>query len=60
MQLAIVARSPNSTTENSVSISQEFSIFSQTVTQKEAFPNRYVRTPIVQTVALRNALGDRS
>lgn len=60
VQLAIIARSPSSTTENSVSTSQEFSIFSQTVTQKTAFPNRYVRTPIMQTVALRNALGDRS
>lgn len=60
VQLAIIARSPSSTTESSVSTSQEFSIFSQTVTQKTAFPNRYVRTPIMQTVALRNALGDRS
>lgn len=60
VQLAIIARSPSSTTESSVSTSQEFSIFSQTVTQKTAFPNRYVRTPIMQTVALRNALGGRS
>ena len=60
VQLGVIARSPSSTTERSVSTSQEFSIFSQTVTQKTAFPNRYVRTPIMQTVALRNALGDRS
>lgn len=60
VQLGVVARSPGSTTERSVSTSQVFSIFSQTVRQKTAFPNRYVRTPIMQTVALRNALGDRS
>ena len=60
VQLGVIARSPSSTTERSVSTSQEFSIFSQKVTQKAAFPNRYVRTPIMQTVALRNALGDRS
>lgn len=60
VQLAVIARSPDTTTERSVSTTQEFSIMSQTVTQKSDFPNRYIRTPIMQTVALRNALGDRS
>lgn len=60
VQLGIIARSPGSTTERSVSTSQVFSILGQTVKQKSDFPNRYIRTPIMQTVALRNALGDRS
>lgn len=60
VQLGIIARAPDGTTERSVSTSQEFSIFNQTVTPKTDFPGRYIRTPIMQTVALRNALGDRS
>ncbi|WP_374666302.1 PilW family protein [Acinetobacter sp.] len=60
VQLGIIARAPDGTTERSVSASQEFSIFNQTVTPKTDFSGRYIRTPIMQTVALRNALGDRS
>src|SRR5690606_7663915 len=60
VQLGIIARAPDGTTERLVSASQEFSIFNQTVTPKTDFPGRYIRTPIMQTVALRNALGDRS
>ena len=59
VQLAIIARAEDPTTEQSVSTSQEFSIFGQTFTQKTSISNRYIRTPIVQTVALRNALGVR-
>ncbi|QOW44198.1 MULTISPECIES: PilW family protein [Acinetobacter] len=60
VQLAVIARAADTTTESSVSNTQEFSIFGQTVTQKNNLTKRYVRTPIVQTIALRNALGARS
>lgn len=60
VQLGIIARAPEGSRERSVSTTQEFSLLGQTFTQTEAFPNRYVRAPILQTVALRNALGDRS
>ena len=60
VQLGIIARAADLTTERAVSTTQEFSFFGQTLTQKSTFPNRYIRIPIVQTIALRNALGARS
>lgn len=60
VQLGVIARAQDTSVERAVSTSQEFSMFGQTITQKTTFPNRYVRTPIMQTVALRNALGSRS
>lgn len=60
VQLGIIARAPDGSGERSISTTQEFSLLGQTFTQKTTFPNRYLRTPIMQTVALRNALGDRS
>ncbi|RKG31645.1 PilW family protein [Acinetobacter tianfuensis] len=60
VQLGIIARAPDKSSERSISTAQEFTLFGQTFTQKTDFPNRYLRVPIMQTVALRNALGDRS
>ncbi|MDH1362876.1 PilW family protein [Acinetobacter johnsonii] len=60
VQLGIIARALDGSGERSISTTQEFSLLGQTFTQKTTFPNRYLRTPIMQTVALRNALGDRS
>ncbi|MGA6876943.1 PilW family protein [Acinetobacter sp. AND/436] len=60
IQLGVIARAVDPTTESSVTTTQEFNLFGQTFVQKEGFPSRYIRTPIVQTIALRNALGDRS
>ena len=60
VQLGIIARAPDGSSERSISTTQEFSLLGQVFTQKDTFPNRYLRTPIMQTVALRNALGDRS
>lgn len=60
VQLGVIARAQDKSVERAVSTTQEFSMFGQTITQKTDFPNRYVRTPIMQTVALRNALGGRS
>ncbi|WP_436917317.1 PilW family protein [Acinetobacter schindleri] len=60
IQLGIIARAPDKSGERSISTAQEFTLLGQTFTQKTDFPNRYLRVPIMQTVALRNALGDRS
>ena len=60
VQLGIIARAPDKSGESSISTAQEFTLLGQTFTQKTDFPNRYLRVPIMQTVALRNALGDRS
>lgn len=60
VQLGIIARAPDKSGERSTSTTQEFTLLGQTFTQKTDFPNRYLRVPIMQTVALRNALGDRS
>ena len=60
VQLGIIARAPDRSAEQAISTTQEFNLLGQTIIQKTAFPNRYVRVPIMQTIALRNALGDRS
>lgn len=60
VQLGIIARAPDRSAEQAISTTQEFNLLGQTIIQKTAFPNRYVRAPIMQTIALRNALGDRS
>ena len=60
VQLGVIARAQDTSVERAISMTQEFSMFGQTITQKTTFPNRYIRTPIMQTVALRNALGSRS
>jgi type IV pilus assembly protein PilW len=60
IQLGIIARAPDKSGERSISTAKEFTLLGRTFTQKTDFPNRYLRVPIMQTVALRNALGDRS
>ena len=60
IQLAVIARAADPSIDSAVSTTQEFQVFGQTFRQKSSFPSRYIRTPIVQTIALRNALGARS
>ena len=60
VQLAVISRALESSTENTVPVTPRFNLWSDfEVTLKTGQSRRYLRTPLVQTVALRNALGDR-
>lgn len=60
VQLAVISRASETTTESAVPMAPEFNLWSNfKVTLNSDQPRRYLRTPLVQTVALRNALGDR-
>ncbi|UNW07257.1 PilW family protein [Acinetobacter variabilis] len=60
VQLAVISRASDTSTESTVPVAPTFKLWSDfEVTLNSDQPRRYLRTPIVQTVALRNALGDR-
>lgn len=60
VQLAVISRASDTSTESTIPVAPTFKLWSDfEVTLNSDQPRRYLRTSIVQTVALRNALGDR-
>lgn len=59
VQLAVISRATQPTTDTVIPDNQTFKVFNLDVKVKDAQPRKYIRAPIMQTIALRNALGDR-
>lgn len=59
VQLAVISRATQPTTDTVVPDNQAFKVFNLDVKVKNNQPQKYLRAPIMQTIALRNALGDR-
>lgn len=60
VQLAVISRAAEPSNDNAVVLAPKFKLWTDfEVALKSGQARRYLRTPLVQTVALRNALGDR-
>lgn len=60
VQLAVISRAAEPNNDPSIPLSPKFHLWTDfDVTLKPRQTRRYLRTPLIQTVALRNALGDR-
>lgn len=59
VQLGVISRATQPSSDSVIIDNQAFKIFNLDVKVKNAQPRKYIRAPIMQTVALRNALGDR-
>ncbi|WP_104492361.1 PilW family protein [Acinetobacter indicus] len=59
IQLGLISRAAQPTNDAVIPDNQVFKIFNLDAQVKSDQPRKYIRAPIMQTITLRNALGDR-